>query len=100
MMIITQFEGKQKIFHHYWLPLIYKHNECQFCVEDTTRKFAYPKDIKNLQVVTDLNKVKLKGPVLYCPMNKLPTYKAMINLQQMAPGEYKVKDVHAKFYEV
>lgn len=76
MVIITTFEGDQKSFHHYWLPLMYKHQECEFHVSG---KFVFPKDLKNLKV----NAVETgSGPVLKCPIHKLPTYRAMIELQK------------------
>ena len=76
MVIITTFEGNQKAFHHYWLPLIYKHQECEFRISG---KFVYPKDLKNLKV----NSVDENGgPILKCPINKVPMYRGMIELQK------------------
>ena len=49
MRIITEFNGEQKKFHWYWLPLMYKHQECEFYVH-APRGFVYPKDVKNLKV--------------------------------------------------
>ena len=47
MVITLKFNGEQQLFHYYWLPLMYKHNECKFIVEDKTTKMIYPKDIDN-----------------------------------------------------
>ena len=97
MVIETHFDGNQKKFHHYWLPLIYKHQECEFHVT-ASRGFTYPKDIANLKVNHIGNK---KGPVLKCPMNKVPTYKAMIVLQQKKQGWSGTdEDLGERFYEV
>ena len=76
---------------------MYKHNECKFIVEDKTTKMIYPKDIDNLEVVTNINNVKLRMPVLHCQMNKVPTYKTMVELQKKRAGEYT--DL-GKYYEV
>ena len=97
MVITLKFEGQQQLFHYYWLPLMYKHNECKFIVEDKTTKMIYPKDIDNLEVVTNINNVKLRMPVLHCQMNKVPTYKTMVELQKKRAGEYT--DL-GKYYEV
>jgi len=76
VVIITTFEGNQKAFHHYWLPLIYKHQECEFRISG---KFVYPKDLKNLKV----NSVDENGgPILKCPIDKVPMYRGMIELQK------------------
>ena len=97
MVITLKFEGQQQIFHYYWLPLMYKHNECKFIVEDKTTKMIYPKDVDNLEVVTNINNVKLRQPVLHCKMNKVPTYKTMVDLQAKRAGEY---EDFGKYYEV
>ena len=97
MVITLEFDGQQQLFHYYWLPLIYKHNECKFIVEDKTTKMIYPKDIDNLEVVTNINNVKLRMPVLHCQINKVPTYKTMVELQKKRAGEYR--DL-GKYYEV
>lgn len=76
MVIVTTFEGNQQEFHHYWCPLMYKHQECEFHV---TGKFVYPKDLTNLKVNQTTHKA---GPVLRLPINMLPTYRAMIELQK------------------
>ena len=57
MVITLKFEGQQQLFHYYWLPLMYKHNECKFIVEDKTTKMIYPNDVDNLEVVTNINNV-------------------------------------------
>ena len=96
MVIITTFEGNQKKFHTYWLPLMYKHQECQFYVSG---KFTYPSDLKNLHV----NKTReLKsGPILRCSINNVPTYKAMIELQKKSKNWVGTeKELNEKFYEV
>ena len=59
MVITLKFEGQQQLFHYYWLPLMYKHNECKFVVEDKTSKLVYPKDVNNLEVIANINNVKL-----------------------------------------
>lgn len=95
MVIITTFEGDQKKFHHYWLPLMYKHQECEFHVSG---KFVYPKDLKNLKVNST---EQTKGPTLKCPINKIPTYKAMITLQSKSTDWIGTdEDLQEKFYEV
>ena len=76
MNIVIKYNGRQKLFHHYWLPLIYKHQECEFRISG---KFVYPKDLKNLKV----NSVDENGgPILKCPINKVPMYRGMIELQK------------------
>ena len=97
MVITLTFEGQQQLFHYYWLPLIYKHNECKFIVEDKTNKMIYPKDVDNLEVVTNINNVKLRTPVLHCKINRVPTYKTMVDFQAKCAGEY---DDFGKYYEV
>ena len=52
---------------------MYKHNECKFIVEDKTTKMIYPNDVDNLEVVSNINNVKLRQPILHCKMNKVPT---------------------------
>ncbi len=76
------------MFHHYWLPLIYKHQECTFWVEGNTEKMIYPSDIPNLNVTKQVNRDKLKNPVMYCNIDKVPTYRTMIDFK------------HNVFYEV
>lgn len=76
---------------------MYKHNECKFVVEDKTNKIIYPRDIDNLQVVANINNFKLRQPILHCKMNKVPTYKTMIDLQKKQAGEYEDYGV---YYEV
>ena len=76
---------------------MYKHNECKFVVEDKTNKIIYPRDIDNLQVVANINNLKLRQPILHCKMNKVPTYKTMIDLQKKQAGEYEDYGV---YYEV
>ena len=94
MVIQTVFDGKQKKFHTYWLPLMYKHQECEFHVEG---KFVYPKDVKNLKVGIS----SATGPTLKCPMNKIPTYKAMIELAKK-PKEWigTPEDLGVMFYDI
>lgn len=75
MVIVTEFKGDQKSFHHYWCPLMYKHQECQFYVKG---EFIYPKDLKNLHV----NQEPKGGPILNCPIDKIPQYRGMIELQK------------------
>lgn len=97
MKIVTTFEGNQKHFHWYWLPLMYKHQEVTFYVQ-APHKFIYPKDVKNLKI----NEVpKGDGPTLNCPMNLLPTYRAM---EQFAKKKKDwtgtPEDLGERFYEV
>ena len=97
MIISTIFNGEQKKFHWYWLPLIYKHQECEFYIE-ASRGFIYPKDIKNLKVNEVLPK---DGPILTVTMDKVPTYIAMIKLQEQKKSWRGTSDdLNAKFYEV
>ena len=97
MVITLKFEGQQQLFHYYWLPLMYKHNECKFIVEDKTTKMIYPNDVDNLEVVTNINNVKLRQPILRCKMNKVPTYRTMIEFQKKKSGEYENL---GEYYEV
>lgn len=97
MVITLTFEGQQQLFHYYWLPLMYKHNECKFIVEDKTSKLIYPNDVGNLEVVTNINNVKLRQPILHCKINKVPTYRTMIEFQKKKSGEYE--DL-GEYYEV
>ena len=76
---------------------MYKHNECKFIVEDKTTKMIYPNDVGNLEVVTNINNVKLRQPILHCEINKVPTYKTMIEFQKKKSGEYEDFGV---YYEV
>ena len=50
MNIVTKFDISQKKFHHYWLPLMYKHQECTFYIT-ASHGFIYPKDLNNLKDV-------------------------------------------------
>ena len=97
MVITLTFEGQQQLFHYYWLPLMYKHNECKFIVEDKTTKMIYPNDVGNLEVVTNINNIKLRQPILHCEINKVPTYKTMIEFQKKKSGEYENL---GEYYEV
>lgn len=54
---------------------MYKHQECQFYISGD---FIFPKDIKNLHV----NKEPKGGPILHCPIDRIPTYRGMIELQK------------------
>jgi len=67
------------MFHHYWLPLIYKHQECKFFVEGDIEKMIYPKDVPNLHVTKKVNKDNMKKPIMYCNIDQVPTYKTMID---------------------
>ena len=73
MNIVVKYNGKQKLFHHYWLPLIYKHNECTFYIEDKNGSMIYPSGIRNLKVIIDINKENLKGKTLHCDIDNVPT---------------------------
>tara|TARA_B100000927_G_scaffold274573_1_gene253897 strand:- start:329 stop:640 length:312 start_codon:yes stop_codon:yes gene_type:complete len=97
MVITLKFDGQQQLFHYYWLPLMYKHNECKFIVEDKTTKMIYPKDVPNLEVISNINNVKITQPILHCQMNKVPTYKSMIEFQKKKAGEYESL---GEYYEV
>lgn len=77
MNIVIKYNGRQKLFHHYWLPLIYKHPECTFYVEDKNGSIICPSGIRNIKMVIDISKQKLKGKTLYCDIDKVPTYKTM-----------------------
>ena len=76
---------------------MYKHNECKFIVEDKTSKLVYPNDVNNLEVIANINNVKLRQPILHCKMNKVPTYKTMIEFQKKKSGEYENL---GEYYEV
>ena len=76
---------------------MYKHNECKFIVEDKTTKMIYPNDVGNLEVVTNINNVKLKQPILHCEINKVQTYRTMIEFQKKKSGEYENL---GEYYEV
>lgn len=76
---------------------MYKHNECKFIVEDKTTKMIYPNDVGNLEVVTNINNVKLRQPILHCEINKVPTYRTMIEFQKKKSGEYENL---GEYYEV
>lgn len=97
MKIVTVFDGQQKKFHWYWLPLIYKHQEVTFYVQ-APRGFIYPKDIKNLKV----NEIAGgKGPILKCPMNRVPTYRAMEKFSKMGKDwNGSDTELNERFYEV
>ena len=97
MVITLKFDGQQQLIHYYSLPLIYKHNECKFIDEDKTTKMIYPKDVYNLEVVTNINNVKLRHPILHCKINKVPTYKTMVEFQRKKTGEYEDFGI---YYEV
>jgi len=76
---------------------MYKHNECKFIVEDKTTKMIYPNDVPNLEVTSNINNVKITHPVLHCQINKVPTYKTMIEFQKKKAGEYEGL---GEYYEV
>ena len=48
----------------------------------------YPSDIPNLNVTKQVNRDKLKNSVMYCNIDKVPTYRTMIDFK------------HNVFYEV
>jgi len=82
MVIITTYVGDQKEFNRFWCPLMYKHQECKFFISGGP-KFVYPKDLNNLHVNSTLHIVGQKeGPILKCPIEKIPTYRGMIELQK------------------
>ena len=95
MVIVSSFDGNQKKFHSYRLPLMYKHQECEFHISG---KFVHPSDLKNLHV----NRIEHgKGPILKCPMNMVPTYRAMIELQRKNPKWIGTpEELGEVFYEV
>ena len=92
MNIVIKYDGRQKLFHHYWLPLIYKHGECKFYVEDKSSSIIYPSGINNLRVVIDISKEKISGKTLYCDINKVPTYKTMTNFNNNVFYEVPLKE--------
>ena len=95
MKIVTEFDGEQKKFHWYWLPLMYKHQDCQFFVKGD---FIYPKDVPNLKVNQEPSG---KGPTLRCPMNRVPTYRAMAEFVKKKPDwDGTHEDLGERFYEV
>ena len=74
------------------MPLIYKHNECRFYVEDKNDSIIYPSGIPNLKVVIDISKEKLQGKTLYCDIHKVPTYKTMTNFDNNVFYEVPLKE--------
>ena len=73
---------------------MYKHPECTFYVSG---EFIFPKDISNLKVNTGAK----RGPLLECPMNRVPSYSAMIELQKKAKDWRGTnEDLKSRFYEV
>ena len=80
MVIISTFLGDQKYFNRAWCPLMYKHQECQFYIT-AGPKFVYPKDLQNLHINSGLNIGQKDGPILKCPIELIPTYRGMIELQ-------------------
>ena len=80
MVIISTFVGDQKLFNRVWCPLMYKHQECQFYIT-AGPKFVYPKDLQNLHINSGLNIGQKDGPILKCPIELIPTYRGMIELQ-------------------
>tara|TARA_B100002019_G_scaffold59522_2_gene51026 strand:- start:2529 stop:2822 length:294 start_codon:yes stop_codon:yes gene_type:complete len=96
MVIITEYKGNQKKFHWYWLPLICKHQEVKFFVKASS-DFIYPKDIKNLNVNQP---VSGKGPTLICPIDKIPTYRAMEQLTKKDKNwKGTPEDLGERFYD-
>lgn len=78
MVIIVNGEMNQKMFNRFWCPLMYKHQECKFYF-NFGPNHVYPKDLTNLHV----NSTEVaSGPILKCEMNKIPTYRGMIELQK------------------
>lgn len=98
MNIVTRFDISQKKFHWYWLPLIYKHQDCEFYIT-AARGFIYPKDLKNLKV--NQTKHRKGHATLDCPMNLVPTYRAMEQLNKKNSDWYGThEDLGEKFYEI
>lgn len=95
MNIVTEFNGNQKKFHWYWLPLIYKHQECTFYIKG---EFVFPRDVSNIKVNAEPPK---GGPTLTIPMDQVPTYRAMLELASL-PEDWKGNhiDLGQRFYEV
>jgi len=81
MVIILTFTGDQKAFNRAWCPLIYKHQECQFFIT-AVPNFVYPKDLNNLHINKILHNTSEDGPILKCPIEIIPTYRGMIELQK------------------
>ena len=101
MVILIEFEGEQRKFHHFWLPLIYKHQECNFVVKDKTDNMIFPAGITNLKVVNPDYKLRTGNVVLKCPFNKIPTYKAMVDLQNIKTAKtITPEELGSMFYEV
>jgi len=97
VVITLKYNGDQKRFHHYWLPLVYKHGECTFVVHDESNKLIYPKDAKNLKI----NQNHDKGPIMHCVAEKIPTYRAMVVFQKK-PKNWKGdwSDLGEMFYDI
>ena len=80
MVIVTTFIDDQKTFNRAWCPLMYKHQECQFFIS-AGPKFVYPKDLKNIHINKVLHNTSEDGPILRCPIEIIPTYRGMVELQ-------------------
>lgn len=73
---------------------MYKHQECSFYIKG---EFIYPKDLKNLHV----NKEPKGGPILNCPIDKIPQYRGMIELQKKDKNwKGTEKDIGDWFYDL
>lgn len=73
---------------------MYKHQECSFYIKG---EFIYPKDLKNLHV----NKEPKGGPMLNCPIDKIPQYRGMIELQKKDKNwKGTEKDIGDWFYDL
>ena len=82
MVIISTYVGDQKDFNQHWCPLMYKHQECQFYIT-AGPNLVYPKDLKNFHLNSGLHITGQKdGPILKCPIERIPTYRGMIELQK------------------
>jgi len=73
---------------------MYKHQECSFYIKG---EFIYPRDLKNLHV----NKEPKGGPILNCPIDKIPQYRGMIELQKKDKNwKGTEKDIGDWFYDL
>ena len=80
--IVTEFNGDNKVFSMYWLPLIFKHGEVEFIVRDTGGLVAL--SVPNLKVLkttlTEAVRSAKNDFVFITDMSAVPTYETMVYL--------------------
>jgi hypothetical protein len=98
MNIIIRYDDIQRNFHLYWLPLMYKHGECEFYM-NVGNDFICPKDVNNLKL--NQSQIRKGHPTLECPANKVPTYRAMEQLNKKdSTWRGSNIDLGERFYDV